>query len=258
MKTNKQICKIIVAISAFWMVTPYGTQSNAATIGYLTSFGSFLSSGGLGLTSGGVSIGFFTSSLPTTAQLAAMTDPWSTLASSTYGYKDVRILLDGASAVPTFQTGGSWNYSSLGAIGGTLNVPTAPTNAGLVNAINGNDALAAFTAGTGVTATQLWAFAFNAGTYANGFAGSTEWAATTANVLGAATNDWLYPTSSESIQLSQLNAVGEVLIGTDGASILGGSTSNVYLAAIIPEPSSASLLALGMAGLVALRFRRKS
>ncbi len=257
MKTNKQIHKIILAISAFFLVSPYGYQSNAATIGYLTSFGAFLSSGGNTPTSGGVSIGFFTSSLPTAAQLSGMTDPWSQLA-STYGYKDVRILLDGNGALPTFQSTGSWDYSNLGVIGGTLNVPNTPSNSGLTNAINGNDILSAFAGGTGGVATQLWAFAFNAGTYANGFSGSTEWAATTANALGSATNGWLYPTSSESIQLSELNVAGEVLIGTDGASISGGNANNVYMTAIIPEPSSASLLALGVAGLVALRVRRKS
>ena len=82
MKTNKQICKIIVAISALWMVTPYGTQSNAATIGYVTTFGAFLSSGGNSLSSGGVSVGYFTTSLPSAINLTAMETPWSTLAST--------------------------------------------------------------------------------------------------------------------------------------------------------------------------------
>lgn len=41
MKTNKQICKLLVAISAFWLTTPYGYQANAATIGYVTTFGAF-------------------------------------------------------------------------------------------------------------------------------------------------------------------------------------------------------------------------
>jgi hypothetical protein len=255
MKTNKQIFKIIVAISAFWLVSPNGYQANAATIGYVTTFGAFLSSTGSSLSSGGVSVGFFTTSLPTAAELSGMTNPWSTLASA-YGFKDVRTLLDANSNLPTMSVGGSWDYAAGGVIGGTLTVPNTPAN--VVNAINGNDALSAFAGGTAATATQLWVFAFNQGTYANGFAGSTAWAATTANALAGATNDWLYPTSSENIQLSQLNAVGEILIGTDGAIISGGNANNVYLAAIVPEPSSASLLALGVAGLVALRVRRKS
>lgn len=43
-----------------------------------------------------------------------------------------------------------------------------------------------------------------------------------------------------------------------GFGLYNSATSTVTLNAIIPEPSSASLLALGMAGLVALRARRKS
>jgi len=51
-----------------------------------------------------------------------------------------------------------------------------------------------------------------------------------------------------------------VLYGTYSASVGGwGTGSNRYdTIALIPEPSSASLLALGVAGLVALRVRRKS
>ena len=43
-----------------------------------------------------------------------------------------------------------------------------------------------------------------------------------------------------------------------GAYPLDGVENSANLAVIIPEPSSASLLALGVAGLVALRVRRKS
>jgi hypothetical protein len=43
----------------------------------------------------------------------------------------------------------------------------------------------------------------------------------------------------------------------DGAGAINTTLTSVQ-ATVIPEPSSASLLALGMAGLVALRARRKS
>ena len=49
---------------------------------------------------------------------------------------------------------------------------------------------------------------------------------------------------------------GLLSLGT-GAFPLDGVPNSANLA-LIPEPSSASLLALGMAGLVALRARRKS
>lgn len=50
---------------------------------------------------------------------------------------------------------------------------------------------------------------------------------------------------------------GSLNLGT-GAYSSEGVVNSANLAVIIPEPSSASLLALGMAGLVALRARRKS
>ena len=50
---------------------------------------------------------------------------------------------------------------------------------------------------------------------------------------------------------------GLLSLGT-GAYAGDGVVNSANLAAIIPEPSSASLLALGVAGLVALRARRKS
>lgn len=244
MKTPKFI-RITLAL----LVATFPLVGNAATIGYVTTFGHFRTSTGIALGSGGVSIGYFTVALPSAAQLAAMTNPWADLAGASYGYRDVRILLDSNSALPTFQTGGTWDYSAGGLVGGTLNVPNSPTN--VSNAINGNDGLTAFLGGTGATATQLWAFAFNSGSYATGYSGSTEWAAVTANALGGATNDWLYPTSSENIQLSQINLAAEVLIGSDPG------TSDIWMAAIIPEPASTSLLGMGLLIIHGVLSRRK-
>jgi hypothetical protein len=245
--------KISTKISLGWFALAligfaFPVQINAATVGYGTPLGSFLlANGSTPVSAGGISIGFFTgSALPTKAQLTAITsNPYSALV-STYNYVDLRNLADAVGS-SSFQSGGSWDFSS-GWTGATLNVPNSPTN--YTTAINGNDVSAAFTGGTTGTATALWAFAFNSGNYANQFSGSTQWAAVTANELGGATNDWLFPTSSEVIQLSQLTTAGEILIGTDSA--------NNVLMVVIPEPSSASLLAIGVAGLVALRVRRKS
>jgi hypothetical protein len=50
---------------------------------------------------------------------------------------------------------------------------------------------------------------------------------------------------------------GSLSLGT-GAYAVDGVENSANLAIVIPEPSSASLLALGVAGLVALRARRKS
>jgi hypothetical protein len=50
--------------------------------------------------------------------------------------------------------------------------------------------------------------------------------------------------------------VQSIVFGWDGAGAMNTTLSSIQ--STIPEPSSASLLALGMAGLVALRARRKS
>ncbi len=50
---------------------------------------------------------------------------------------------------------------------------------------------------------------------------------------------------------------GSYLAG-GGMTISGTTRADAYQLSLIPEPSSASLLALGVAGLVALRVRRKS
>ena len=50
--------------------------------------------------------------------------------------------------------------------------------------------------------------------------------------------------------------VQTIVFGWDGAGAINTTLSSIQ--STIPEPSSASLLALGMAGLVALRARRKS
>lgn len=247
--TNKPIFSIVLTLVLV------ATQGQSATIGIGTALGAFKQSDGTVATSGGVSIGFFTVAMPTASALAAMTNPWTELTGASYGYRDVRALLDSNGNPPTFQSTG-WDFG-VGWTGGTLNVPNTPSN--ITNAINGNDLLSAFAGGTGGTATQLWAIGFNGGTYATSFAAATQWAVVTANALGGVTNDWLYPTSSETISLSQINAAGEVLIGVDGASagITGVVANDVVMAAIVPEPSTGALMMISAAGLVALRRLRK-
>jgi len=52
--------------------------------------------------------------------------------------------------------------------------------------------------------------------------------------------------------------VQTIVFGWDGAGAINTTLSSIQSSSAIPEPSSASLLALGVAGLVALRARRKS
>ena len=64
-------------------------------------------------------------------------------------------------------------------------------------------------------------------------------------------SDWLIPSDGSSVNYSSTPLPGGPYQQIKDASYLLGSGS------VIPEPSSASLLALGVAGLVALRVRRK-
>ena len=240
-------CLVILGVSSI----------QAATIGIGSAFGTFLDKDGVAMTTGGVSIGFFTKSLPTADTIAAIstTSPISfSTFQTTFGYVDVRTMLDGSNNPPSF-TLGSWDFGASWT-GGTLTVPGSPNNPP-TSAYNSSDALTAFTPGT-TSGTALWAIAYNAGNYANGFSGSTQWAVVTATAPGSSSNDWIYPngTNNENLTLNVINLASEVIVGRDGINVLGGNQDNVYL--VIPEPSSASLLALGVAGLVALRVRRKS
>lgn len=235
---------------AFLVAVSVVSKASAATVGYGTALGSFLLADGSSPLSagGGISIGFFTgSTLPTKVQLSAITsDPYNTLVSS-YSYVDLRNIKDGSNVAAAFQSSGSWDFS-VGWTGATLNVANTPGN--YTTAINGNDIQAAFAGGTTGAATVLWAFAFNSGNYANGFSGATQWAAVTASEPGQSVNDWLYPTSSENIQLSQINSAGEILIGAD--------SGNNVLMAVIPEPTSLNLLAAGAAFLALFRANKST
>ena len=69
---------------------------------------------------------------------------------------------------------------------------------------------------------------------------------------------WIVPSANASnvtvnTAYINLDSSGELIFGKSGPLVSG-----VNSISLIPEPSSASLLALGMAGLVALRARRKS
>ena len=65
----------------------------------------------------------------------------------------------------------------------------------------------------------------------------------------------LAPTSASGFNGGSIVDVAFFAFSWDGS---GAINTTLYSVATIPEPSSASLLALGMAGLVALRARRKS
>jgi hypothetical protein len=100
---------------------------------------------------------------------------------------------------------------------------------------------------------QLYIFAFNAGTSgfgfssssvvspsasaftASSFTGSTEWAALKAT-------NWIFPATDGTalnLKVTDIDLVSEILVGTDGGTNI----------AMIPEPSSVSLLLVGLGAL---------
>ena len=105
-------------------------------------------------------------------------------------------------------------------------------------------------------------------TYANFGTGLQLWAwYATGSEIGIVTDSsWTIPGSASaplSIGSAALgNSASEILLGTytdyaSGSDLISSAAISKTLT-VIPEPSSASLLALGVAGLVALRVRRKS
>ena len=122
--------------------------------------------------------------------------------------------------------------SSKSVTGSSTKVVSAPgSNIGLVNGISTGDEFAFLLFNTSTTTT---------------IAGDTF------NIYRA--NDWLIPADATSFGFSATPVAGASYQTINATSYLIGTGTVVA----IPEPSSASLLALGMAGLVALRVRRKS
>jgi hypothetical protein len=244
MKTNKSSTKIesspVLAVFAacVFLAQICSTQA-AVSIGSLNNaaVGYWVSSTGTTLNAGGISIGFFANT-PDWQVLSgkSASEAWSSLL--TYGYTDVRSLT--GVTQPS-----DWSFATTG-------TPTAATG-GTV----GNVAIASLPSNT-----RLYAIAFNNGswnannTMASATLGGTEWGAVSAFGHATAAENFLAPADlgSKVIQFKSANLVSsDVLVGS-----LSPSYATNFSVQLIPEPSSASLLALGVAGLVALRARRKS
>ena len=124
--------------------------------------------------------------------------------------------------------------SSKSVTGSTTKTVSAPgSNIGLVNGISSGDEFAFLLFNTSTTTT---------------IAGDTY------SIYRA--SDWVIPADSASIGFSATSPSAGASYQTVNATSYLIGTGTVVSA--IPEPSSASLLAIGVAGLVALRARRKS
>ncbi len=155
-----------------------------------------------------------------------------------------------ATAIVGGVAAGTWTeqYNAPVAVGQTI---TALFVNGLTSA-DVNYTTGAFTGGMSILASGGNSIAF--GTYRTG---SVE------NLSGLGTGvadaiSWVLPANTgATASLLAYSGSGDFAGGNFNASLSTSSAFNLGVA-VIPEPSSASLLAFGVAGLVALRVRRKS
>ena len=152
---------------------------------------------------------------------------WNTLFGTGKLNFDLSVLADSTYDASLFTV-----MSSKSVTGTTTKVVTSPgANINLLNGISTGDEFAFLLFNTSTTTTV---------------------AGDTFNIYRA--NDWLIPADASSIGFSATPSAGASYQTINATSYLIGTGTVVA----IPEPSSASLLALGIAGLVALRVRRKS
>ena len=220
-------------------------QSQAATVnvGFLANsdgVGRILSSTGSINTVGLIKVGFFSK---TSTELSTIASGWTASTSVYDRYNSLNSLFTqvgtivnpsttggtvGGSVTGLYNTAGAgWNFSSSGGVNGTASYVE-------LNLVP--------------QSTKMYVWAFNNSDFSSSSFNPTHWALVT-NQSG--TGNWVIPGSGAlSLVLSSVTRSADVILGTD-------NFANINMA-LIPEPSSASLLALGVAGLVAMRVRRKS
>ena len=250
MKKNKLVTSVGLRIFSFAILALAcsATSKAAVTIAYVgnAATGGFLVNGSTTafVSTGEVSVGFFRNIggvfAPTSTDWAnilsgGVSNAWSNLL--TLGYTDVRSVTGatlGTGFDPSFSTGGTPTTNIAMTI---QNIPFASLPAN----------------------TRMYVLGFNAGSWDNTaktatFGLATQFGAVSAFGHTTAAQNFLSPadngTMSRNFKGSALTS-DDVLIG----NLVSSANGTV---AMIPEPSSASLLALGVAGLVALRVRRKS
>lgn len=198
-------------------------------------------------TSGGITIGYFSSAAPADSLIQSWTADNAMANLINNGWVDIRTVVATGAGM---QAGGDWDWPGGGSpgtvgnkIGGTYNWVYDASKAG----------------------TQLYLFGFNNGSSSFGynastvvapsllavtsssFAGSTQWIALRAN-------NWLLPSSDNTglnFNISDVDTSGELIMGTETGA---NSFRDI---AMVPEPSTGALMMIGAVGLVALRRLRK-
>lgn len=223
------LAALLAAATPSWAVN---TLSHAET---LTSNGAITLSSSAVPSAGGITLGYFSGSAP----LDSVIQSWSAanaianLISSSW--VDVRTVNASGAGM---QANGDWDWPGGGSpgtagakIGGTYNWVF---DAALANKQLYIFAFNAGTSGFGFSSSSVVAPSASAFT-ASSFTGSTEWAA-----LKAA--NWIFPSTDGTalnLKIVDIDVASELLVGTDGGNNI----------ALIPEPSSISLLLVGLGAL---------
>lgn len=215
------------------------TLSHAET---LSSNGAIQTSASTVPTAGGITLGYFSGTAPMDSTILAWTAANAVANLIASNWVDVRTIVAVGAGM---QANGDWDWPGGGSpgtvgnkIGGTWN----------------------WVFDAALTGKQLYIFAFNSGSSgfgfnssavvgpstsafgASSFSGSTEWAALKAS-------NWLFPSTDGTalnLKVTDVDVLSELLVGTD----LGNNIN------MIPEPSTGSLIVLGVVSL--LLNRRKN
>jgi len=241
-----QTSRIGAVLSLTLLVGSINSSRAVNTISHaesLSSNGQITTSASTVPSAGGVTIGYFSGTAPTDSAIKGwnLASVVSNLISN--NWVDVRSVGDALNGAG-MQNGGDWDWPGGGSPG------TAGTKIG--GTYN-------FTFNAALSTKQLYLFAFNGGSSgfgynassvvapsssfftASSFSGSTEYA-----ILKADT--WLFPATDNTainIKVADIDLITELLVGTD-------AVNNV---AMIPEPSSLSLIVFGAASLFLSRKR---
>ena len=169
-------------------------------------------------------------------------------------------IVDGGSTYqPTQSTFGLTTNTTVGAgdsFYGSFSTPTDLTNYGFVRDANNMYTNNQLGLEMSVTS-QAAPFFFTVTLFDSAFTQIQTYTANTSGLTSTPTFVALTPQVGSNDVGGLITQAQYLQFGWDGAGAINTTLSKLQ-ADVIPEPSSASLLALGVAGLVALRVRRKS
>ncbi len=197
-----------------------------------------ITSGGLSISSG--TLFFISSGTDATFDSGTFTVGATSIIKSSDALLFAKAIENGAAA-------GTWTEEYIAPVAAGQNITALFVN-GLTSA-DVNYTTGAFTGGKSVLASGGTSIAF--GTYRTSSVENLTSLGAVADAIA-----WVLPANTgATASILAYSGTGDYVGGNFNATL---ATTSAFNLGVIPEPSSASLLALGMAGLVVLRVRRKS